>query len=443
MPDTIDGRYEILEVLGRGSFGETLLAREIAPDRRVAIKTLHTARADDLKAFELFDREATVLRGLRHQGIPAIVDAFRAEWQGNDAAFLVMEYIEGPTLDRLITDGHTFSTDDVLALVLDLAGILEYLHERIPPILHRDIKPANVILRGGRSPVLVDFGAVRNVFRTADESGSTVVGTYGYMPYEQYMGQATPASDLYALGATLLHLLTGRPPADFLTEESRLDVPDHVPGGDRMRAVLKKLLAPSAADRFPSATALRRALLNVPAETSSGVLAVVHGASVPTVARAEATLADLPAAPRSLDGSTLAHYRRVAPSTWSLMSTLAGPGAPASSASTLWIAFISLASFGVLPLAFWLGSIARRSHLKPFFRDGLPAVARIQAITIGQSAVGERGVRVTYEFEGEGQVHRGSDQVLPAVADRWREGDAVPVLYLPNRDFDSVIVPPA
>lgn len=75
--------------------------------------------------------------------------------------------------------------------------MLEYLHERVPPVLHRDIKPANIIVRTNGSPVLVDFGSVRQVFLSADESGSTVAGTYGYMPYVQYMGQASPASDLF------------------------------------------------------------------------------------------------------------------------------------------------------------------------------------------------------------------------------------------------------
>jgi serine/threonine protein kinase len=95
------------------------------------------------------------------------------------------------------------------------------LHARVPPVLHRDIKPANVILRPDGAPVLVDFGAVRTVFRAAAEGGSTVVGTFGYMPFEQYMGQASPASDLYALGATLLHVITGRGPAEFATPRRR------------------------------------------------------------------------------------------------------------------------------------------------------------------------------------------------------------------------------
>jgi serine/threonine protein kinase len=116
--------------------------------------------------------------------------------------------------------------------------------------------------------VLVDFGAVRNVFQAPGESGSTVVGTYGYMPYEQYMGQASPASDLYALGATFLHLVTGRPPSDFMAEEGHLAVPASLPVGEPMRSVIARLLEPAPARRHPSARAAREALLAAPARPS-------------------------------------------------------------------------------------------------------------------------------------------------------------------------------
>src|SRR5262249_50605727 len=131
----------------------------------------------------------------------------------------------------------------------------------VPPVLHRDIKPANVILRPDGAPVLVDFGAVRTVFRTAGEAGSTVVGTFGYMPYEQYMGQASPASDLYALAATLLHVITGRGPAEFASGDGVVEVPNDLPGGGVLRGVLAKLLKSSASARYQSAREVREALL--------------------------------------------------------------------------------------------------------------------------------------------------------------------------------------
>lgn len=124
-----------------------------------------------------------------------------------------------------------------------------------------------------RAPVLVDFGAVRQVFRAPAESGSSIVGTYGYMPYEQYMGQASPASDLYALGGTFLHLVTGRLPAEFMTEEGRIAVPAALPGGEPLRGVVARLLEPSPARRFATAQAAREVLLRAPAQPGTAVMA--------------------------------------------------------------------------------------------------------------------------------------------------------------------------
>jgi serine/threonine protein kinase len=208
IPDgtTIAGRFDIVRAVGRGAFGRTYLAHDRLHGREVALKLLDPRGTAEWKARELFEREATVLRGLRHQGVPEIVDATDVEWQGRRSPMLVLEYVAGASLADIIDAGHSMDSADVLRLLLELLGVVEYLHGRVPPVLHRDIKPANVIVRGDGTPVLVDFGAVRQIFLEASEEGSTVAGTYGYMPYEQYMGQASPASDLFALGATFLHL---------------------------------------------------------------------------------------------------------------------------------------------------------------------------------------------------------------------------------------------
>ena len=107
---------------------------------------------------------------------------------------VISEYVEGTSLAQMIDAGTHVEPGQLMHLVLELLAILEYLHGRVPPILHRDIKPSNIIVRPNGYPAIVDFGAVRRVFLSADESGSTIAGTYGYMPYEQYMGQASPSS---------------------------------------------------------------------------------------------------------------------------------------------------------------------------------------------------------------------------------------------------------
>src|SRR5262245_35149068 len=142
----IADRYEVLETIGQGAFGRTFLARDTRADRTVAIKMLETRNAD-WKAHELFEREAAVLRSLRHHGIPEVFEAVRASWNGSEASFLVMEHVEGMSLARMVAGERHVGPVDAVHLLLELLSILEYLHGRVPPILHRDIKPAHILVR--------------------------------------------------------------------------------------------------------------------------------------------------------------------------------------------------------------------------------------------------------------------------------------------------------
>jgi serine/threonine protein kinase len=433
----IAGRYEVVRTLGRGAFGRTFLARDLEQGRPVAVKMLDARRATDLKTLELFEREAAVLKALRHHGIPEVFAAHRAEWDGAEASLLVMEYIEGMSLEQLIAAGRHLGPAEVQHLLIELLGILDYLHGRLPPVLHRDVKPANIIVRPGGSPALVDFGAVRRVFLRSDESGSTVVGTYGYMPYEQHIGQATPASDLFALGATLLHVLTGRPPADFASEEGRIVVPEDLPGGVRLRAVLAGLLRPLPSERFQSAREVREALLIAPEETGPGrALAPRRGPDA-------IAPADLPPVPRALEGPTRDLYRKLAWPWYRIGDGSAKPteGTVLSYAwdACVW-AFFSVLTAGSLPIIFMSYSSQRKRRIKPFLRQGLPVTAEIVGIQLVDIAFGEKMARVSYEFEADGAMRRDADQVLPVIAGRWREGDRIQVLYLPERDYDSLII---
>jgi hypothetical protein len=279
----------------------------------------------------------------------------------------------------------------------------------------------------------LDFGAVRNVFRPAGDSGSTVVGTYGYMPFEQYMGQASPGSDLYGLGATFLHLVTGRPPTDFMTDEGRLAVPPGLPVDEPMRGVIARLLESSPARRFPSAKAAREALLSAPTRPRAGP----GTALVP--AGAGGSLA-LEPAPRKLSGLAAERYRQVAHSMWQLMEPTQAPDDGWSLVDVLGVVFFSTITAGVLPIVFFSVSQARKRRLRRFFRDGTLGVAEVVDFRLEDLAFGVKLSRVRYEFQADGRTHRGSDAVLPFIADRWREGDRIEVLYIPERNYDSVIV---
>lgn len=212
------GRYAIIGELGAGSQAETLDAVDKLNGRAVAIKRFQVRGAKSWKDVELAEREARVLSTLSHPNLPVYVEHFEEE----GALYLVMEKIEGETLASLRRRGATLSPTHVARFLADADSVLQYLHSRVPPIIHRDIKPGNVILRQDGSFAFVDFGSVRD--RLKPEGGSTVVGTFGYMAPEQFQGRALPASDVYAVGATALSLVTGREPEDLPHRGLAIDV---------------------------------------------------------------------------------------------------------------------------------------------------------------------------------------------------------------------------
>jgi serine/threonine protein kinase len=390
-------------------------------------------RNADWKAHELFEREAAVLRSLRHHGIPEVFEAVRASWNGSEASFLVMEHVEGLSLARMVAGERHVGPIDAVHLMLELLSILEYLHGRVPPILHRDIKPANIIVRTTGFPALVDFGSVRRVFMGPDESSSTIAGTYGYMPYEQYMGQASPSSDLYAVGATMLHLLTGRPPRDFMNAEGRIEVPADLPGDGRLRAVIARMLRPSPAERFSSAREATHALIAT--ENTQLVSAAPRA-----LARRVTKGTNLPPPPRTLDGVTKEQFDRVAYSMWDLMSASEKSAGGFGIGDIAGVALLSIITFGALPAVYANIARNRRRRLRAFFKNGTEATAEILEIALEKMPFDEQIARVNYQFEADGQIWRDADQVPPVVAHRWRVGDQLRVLYIPDWEYDSVII---
>jgi serine/threonine protein kinase len=446
MTDRIDpsgqlvaGRYELVRALGRGSFGRTYLARDRTAGHEVAIKVLDPRGTPDWKAYELFEREAAVLRSLRHHGVPEVHELVRGDWLGSPAAFLVMEYVAGASLEQTIEEQRQLAPAEALHLFDELLGILEYLHGRVPPVLHRDIKPSNIVVRPDGFPALVDFGSVRRVQMAAEEAGSTVVGTYGYMPYEQYMGQASAASDLYALAATFLHLVTGRPPREFMNAEGRIEVPEL--GDRRLRPVLARMLRPSPAERPANAREVRQMLLSAggaaPAESPVASVQPVAVALLPAHASLPAALAE--PAPRAIQGATADLLRRVAPSALELMDSNNKPE-PWGVLDWVTVGFFSVLTVGILPLLFTTLARSRRRRVRRFIQLGTPAAAQITAIRQEKIAFDVQMSRVSYQFDADGAIHRDTDDVLPVVADRWRPGDTVQVLYMAGQDYDSIIV---
>ncbi|PRQ07383.1 Serine/threonine-protein kinase F [Enhygromyxa salina] len=245
-----------MERLGSGSQGHTYRAIDRETSEEVAIKVLSLGTATEWKAFELFEREAEVLGGLRHPGIPRYRDHFASEDSGD--YFLVMDLVTGHSLATELGSTGRFDEVRLRRIMIGVLEILEYLHGRVPQVIHRDIKPANIVVGEGDRVHLVDFGGVRVVTRL--EGGSTMIGTFGYMAPEQLHGDAGPGVDLYALGATIVALATGRPADELPREGLSIDL-DQLVLPERLRPVLRGLLEPDPRDRVRS-VAQARALLD-------------------------------------------------------------------------------------------------------------------------------------------------------------------------------------
>ena len=439
---TLADRYEVVRQLGRGSFGHTFLAHDREHDRQVAIKVFDPKQASDWKAEQLFEREAAVLRALRHHGVPEIYDYLRADQNGKTVALLVMEYIEGRPVSQIIEEQQLLDQETVMHLMLELLSVLDYLHNRVPPILHRDIKPSNIIVRTDGTPVLVDFGSVRRVFLSEDESGSTIAGTYGYMPYEQYMGQASPSSDLYALGATMLHLITGRAPREFIGTTGAIDVPE-LPGDQRIAAVIARMLRVSPADRFSSAREARQALVGgavaavAPTRVSKVATASAVNAQQVSVRMAERLPQELP---RQIKGDVRKLLNMATPSIYSLTDARFKPTDKPGMIDRLTLTFFGLMTMGILPLVFYQYARSRRRRVERFLRNGIETIGEIREIGREKTAFAESIALVSYEFIADGQLHRNADRVVPGVAQRWAPGDPVRVLYIPDEEYDSIII---
>jgi serine/threonine protein kinase len=248
-------RYIVRGVLGEGAQGVTFDAVDVAGSRSVAIKRFDVRGAKSWKDVELAERETRVLATLDHPLVPR----YREHFEENGQLYLVMDKVEGETLDAIRQRQGALPEDEVRRFLACADRALTYLHGRGSPVVHRDVKPRNVIRRPDGSYVLVDFGAVSELL--VRRGSSTVVGTMGYMAPEQFQGRALPVSDVYAVGATALAALTGAEPETLPHRGLRIDVRAALQGraSPEMIATLESMLDPDPDQRAPSlAAALER-----------------------------------------------------------------------------------------------------------------------------------------------------------------------------------------
>lgn len=204
----IAGRYRLDRLLGEGGNGRVYLARDTRERGGVwAVKELDfssvaLSELEDLR--RSFQREADLLQTLHHRSLPRVV----AYFQEGHCDYLVMERVEGPTLESVLEQSQAPLLEfEVVRVAMVLAEVLHYLHHRTPPILYRDLKPANVMVATGGQVKLIDFGIARLAHKEG-RGDTTAYGTPGYAPPEQYQGRTVPTSDIYALGMTMLRAST-------------------------------------------------------------------------------------------------------------------------------------------------------------------------------------------------------------------------------------------
>jgi serine/threonine protein kinase, bacterial len=247
-------QYQILKTLGKGGMGTTYLAWDTA--KLLVLKEMNADMAEIPKAQELFEREAKILQSLHHPGIPEYYDFFVASGR----KYLAMELIHGQDLDLYVMDRGKVTLAQAIEWMRQLCDILGYIHQQQPPLIHRDVKPANILVRTiDRRIFLLDFGAVKEI----GTLGGTKIGAPDYMAPEQNNGQPCTQSDLYAIGPTLIFLLTGRNPADFIElqpEGYRFNLSSVPLVTPALQALIDKVTQRRVRDRYQTAADLAEAL---------------------------------------------------------------------------------------------------------------------------------------------------------------------------------------
>lgn len=207
--DVINGKYEILKEIGHGGMSTVYLAMDKNLNKQWAVKEIRKNGndANDLSVVNSLQAEADLMKKLDHPALPRIVDII------NDAETIciIMDYIEGETLEKIISEYGAQPEETVIGWAMQLCDALQYLHSQKPPIIYRDMKPANVMLNPEGNLKVIDFGIARE-YKEKSLADTTTLGTRGYCPPEQYGKQTDARSDIYALGMTMHHLLTGQDP---------------------------------------------------------------------------------------------------------------------------------------------------------------------------------------------------------------------------------------
>lgn len=247
----IDGKYEVLREIGRGGMSVVYLAMDTHLNKQWAVKEIRkkgSGKNDEVIVNSLL-AEANMMKKLDHPALPRIVDII----DNGETIYVIMDYIEGESLDKVLNEYGAQPEELVVSWAIQLCDALSYLHSQKPPIIYRDMKPANIMLKPEGNIKIIDFGIARE-YKEQKLSDTTVLGTKGYAPPEQYSGQTDARSDIFALGMTMHNLLTGIDPR---TGEAYAPVrmwnPELTEG---IEIIIDKCVEPAAENRYQNCTDL-------------------------------------------------------------------------------------------------------------------------------------------------------------------------------------------
>jgi serine/threonine protein kinase len=316
-PGTVlENNYQIVHEVGRGGFARTYLANNLRRfnEQCVLKQFAPEAGGNQAKATELFEREASVMYKLDHDQIPKFREQFKARTATGESLFIVQDYVAGDNYWQLIEGrGKLFSEAEACEFLRKVLPVLGYIHAC--GVIHRDISPDNIICRQSDGmPVLIDFGAVREAAAKYGQAQATIVGKVGFAPEEQMRrGQVGADSDLYALAATVLALLTGKEPENLYNSRlARWDWEHLVQIGPTLTKILEKMLAYRTKDRYQSAGAV---LADLPTAQHLGQRAGSIGRPVTAVFSQLKTMVVSPKAPsaaRPRSVTTAAEWKKPA-----------------------------------------------------------------------------------------------------------------------------------
>ncbi len=243
----IAGKYEVLREIGRGGMSVVYLAMDTHLNKQWAVKEIRkkgSGKNDEIVVNSLL-AEANLMKRLDHPALPRIVDII----DNGVTIYVVMDYIEGESLDKIINEYGAQPEEKVINWAMQIADALSYLHGQKPPIIYRDMKPANVMLKPEGNIKIIDFGIARE-YKEQNLADTTVLGTKGYAPPEQYSGQTDPRSDIFALGMTMHHLLTG---VDPRKGEAYVPVRQWNPElSEGIEIIIDKCVQPASENRYQS-----------------------------------------------------------------------------------------------------------------------------------------------------------------------------------------------